>query len=88
MAAVSAESVALNHYIRFAVVDHHVPHTTVPANRPHRPVFAPKRSPRAKTDSRCGLNMASGVGGSSADSIPAPWPLGLRLARGKSGRAA
>src|SRR5574343_1033643 len=34
----------------FAVVAHHVPHTTVPANRPHRPVSAPpKRSPRAET---------------------------------------
>lgn len=34
----------------FAVVAHHVPHTTVPANRPHRPVSAPpKRSPPAET---------------------------------------
>ena len=34
----------------FAVIAHHVPHTTVPANRPHRPVSAPlKRSLRAET---------------------------------------
>lgn len=34
----------------FEVVAHHVPHTTVPANRPHRPVSAPpKRSPPAET---------------------------------------
>jgi hypothetical protein len=34
----------------FAVVSHHVPHTTVPANRPHRPVSAPpKRSSLAET---------------------------------------
>jgi hypothetical protein len=40
----------LPHYICFVVVAHHVPHTTVPANRPHRPVSAPpKRSPRAET---------------------------------------
>jgi hypothetical protein len=43
-------SVALHHYICFAVVTHHVPHSTVPANRPHRPVSAPpKRSPPAET---------------------------------------
>lgn len=43
-------SVALHHYMYFEVVAHHVPHTTVPANRPHRPVSAPpKRSPRAET---------------------------------------
>ena len=34
----------------FAIIAHHVPHTTVPANRPHRPVSAPpKRSPPAET---------------------------------------
>ena len=34
----------------FAVIAHHVPHTTVPANRPHRPVSAPpQRSPLAET---------------------------------------
>jgi hypothetical protein len=33
-----------------AGIAHHVPHTTVPANRPHRPVSAPpERSPRAET---------------------------------------
>jgi hypothetical protein len=43
-------SVALLHYMCFVVVAHHVPHTTVPANRPHRPVSAPpKMSPRAET---------------------------------------
>ncbi len=43
-------SVALHHYMCFVIVAHHVPHTTVPANRPHRPVSAPpKRSPPAET---------------------------------------
>jgi hypothetical protein len=43
-------SVALHHYMCFEVIAHHVPHTTVPANRPHRPVSAPpQRSPLAET---------------------------------------
>jgi hypothetical protein len=50
-------SVALLHYMCSEVVPHHVPHTTVPANRPHRPVSAPpKRSPRAETGQPVGTH--------------------------------